>query len=387
MNTRSRIRRGALTLLAVLTGTVAVATPHASAGGLVRATPGDGSAVIYIAQTGFPGLTNGMKYNSSGGNIDAGRIDDTHFWVSFSGIGGGTYTNAQIGMWNGSDGPAVDPVCTIDKTKDNGSDITVWFRCIPHPYWPSLVGTTLFVTVTAAQRVDRAGVTAPSFFALTSSDPTAAVHTPLNQYRSAGVGAASVTRLALGQYSVRIPNAAYAKGSGIAVATALSVTSAFDPAYTRYCNPQNWGSSGPDMVVNVNCYMGVGTLADAPFSLRLTARTHSGGSQLGGAQWVSNPASAGYDAVGYGWNSTGGANHVASIGVGLSDVHFGGATGQPLLVKSAMVSAYGGSQRCTLEALGINPISNELFTQVRCYEPFSGDPVANGRYTVSVAQF
>ena len=234
---------------------------------------------------------------------------------------------------------------------------------------------------------DRAGMTAPSFFAITSTDPVAAVQTPLNQYRSAGVGAATVTRLGLGQYAVRIPNGAYPKGAGIAVATALSVSAAFDPAYTRYCNPQNWGSSGADMVVNVYCYMGVGVLADAPFSLRLTARTHAGGMQPGGAQWVSTPASPGYDAASYGWNSTGGVNHVMSVGTGLSDVHFTGATGQPLLVKSAMVSAYGGSQRCTLEALGISPLTNELFTQVRCYEPFTGDPVATGRYTISVAQY
>ncbi len=172
---------------------------------------------------------------------------------------------------------ALNDQIEIDKTKDNGSDVTVWFRCIPHPYWPSLVGTTLFVTVTNAPRADRLGATAPSFFALTSSDPTAAVQTPLNQYRSAGVGAASVTRLGLGQYAVRIPSAAYPKGTGIAVATVLSVSPAFDPAYTRYCNPQNWGPSGTDMVVNVYCYMGAGILADAPFSLRLTARTHAGG--------------------------------------------------------------------------------------------------------------
>ncbi len=386
MKIRLRHLFAGLTVLSGMCATATVAAPTVSAGGVPRATPGDGSAVVYIANTGFPGLTNGMKYNSSGGAIDAGKIDDTHFWVSFAGIGGGTYSNAQLGMWNGDDGPAVDPACTIDKTKDNGADVVVFFQCIAHPYWPSLVGTTLFVTVTNAPHPDRPGVTAPSFFALTSSDPSIALHTPLNQYRSAGVGQATVTRSAVGQYSVRIPNAAYPKTVGIAVATALSVSPAVDPAYSRYCNPQSWGSSGADMVVNVNCYMGVGVLADARFSLRLSSRTHAGGTQPGGAQWVSNPASPGYDTTQYGWNSTGSVNHIGSIDVGVSEVRFRGATGQPLLVKSALVGAYGGNHRCTLEALGIDPLSNQVFTQVRCYEPFSGAAVANGRSTVSVAQ-
>ena len=214
-----------------------------------------------------------------------------------------------------------------------------------------------------------------------------AVHTPLNQYRSSGAGQATVTRTAIGQYSVRIPNAAYPKGDGIVVATALTVSPAFDPISSRYCNPQNWAPSGADMLVNVNCYNGVGVLADGRFSVRLSSRIHTGGFQAGGSQWVGNPASVGYDAGSYGWNSTGGANHVASVAAGISEVRFGGATGQPLLVKSALVSAYGGNQRCSLKALGIDPITGELFAQARCFEPMNGGPAANGRYTISVAQY
>jgi hypothetical protein len=387
MKIRTRHLYAGLALLAGTFATATVAAPQASAGGLLRATPGDGSAVVYIAPTGFPGLTNGMKYNSSGGAIDAGRVDATHFWVSFAGIGGGTYTNAQISMWHGSGAPAIDPVCTIDTTKDTGADVTVWFECNAHPFAASLVGAAMFITVTDAPHPDRLGAVAPSFFALTSSDPSIAVHTPLNQYRSSGSGQATVTRNAAGQYSVRIPNAAYPKGSGIVVATALTVNPAADPISSRYCNPQNWAPNGADMVVNVNCYNGVGVAADGRFSVRLSSRTHTGGSQPGGSQWVSDPASAGYDAVGYGWNSTGGANHVAATAVGVSEVRFRGATGQPLLVKSVLVSAYGGNQRCSLTVIGIDPVAGELFSRVRCVEPMNGGVVANGRYTVSIAQF
>src|SRR5262249_47722604 len=143
-------------------GACALTSAAAHAGPAVVPGPGDGSAAVFIAPSGAPGLTNGFRYNSTGGDITAGQIDSTHYWISFLAMGGGTYTNAQLTMWNGSSGPAIDPVCTIDKTKDTGAggDLTVWFQCTPYPGY-SLVNTSLFVTVTNRTHPDRAGVTAP----------------------------------------------------------------------------------------------------------------------------------------------------------------------------------------------------------------------------------
>lgn len=353
---------------------------------LGRANPGDGSAVVYIANTGFPGLTNGMKYNSSGGNIDTGRIDDSHYWISFANLGGGTYVNAQITNWDSENSPAIAPVCTIDKAKDNGTDVTLWFQCTPFP-GHSLIGTSLFISVTNAPHPDRAGATGPGFVALTSTDPGAAVHTPLNQYRSSGAGQASVTRTGVGQYTVTVPNATYPKGGGAAVATALTVSPAVDPAYTRYCNVQSWAPSAGSMVVRVQCYHGGGVLSDGRFSLRLSLRSHTGGAQPGGAQWVGTPASAGYDTSAYGWNSSGAANHVAGLAPGSSRVDFPGAIHDPARVWTLAMTPYGGNHRCSVEGVGAQPGTGALFTMARCYTPLGGAPVANGRYTISVAEY
>ncbi|MEI7547754.1 MAG: hypothetical protein WCK21_06820 [Actinomycetota bacterium] len=387
MKIRTRVWRLGLALLTA-TGAVGATAGHVAAGPLVGPTPGDGSAVVFIASTGAPGLTNGMRYNSSGGDITAGQIDDTHYWVSFLNMGGGTYTNAQLTIFKGSSSATVDPVCTIEKTKDNGTDVTVYFQCNAY-IGSTLPGTNLFVTVTNRTHPDRLGVTAPGFVAVTTSD-AAVNHTPTNQYRSSGVGAAAVTHLATGMYRVTVPNAAYAATQGVAFATALTVSPAVDTYYSRYCNPQNWYPSGTNMIVNVNCYGGLGDLRDGRFSLRLSARNHMGGAQPGGSQWVSNPASAGYDPVGYGWNSAGGTNHVRSLapweGTGSSEITFGGATYAAGKVPSVLVSAYGGNHRCSLEYLGSNPTVGYTFESVRCFVPTAGAGVAGGMYTVSLAQ-
>lgn len=383
MKIRSRILLAAATLL----GTVGVAAaPQAHALG----TPGDASAVVFITAGGAPGLTNGYKYNSSGGGFAVAQIDSTHYSITFQSLGGGTYVNAQLTVWNGASGPAVDPVCTIDSATDNGTDVTVKFQCTPFPP-ASLANTSLFIDVTNRTHPDRVGAVGPGFVALTTANPSAAAETPANQYRSSGFGSATVARTAVGQYTVTIPNGAYPWSQGVAFATALTVSPRVDTAYTRYCNPQNWYPSGANMVVNVRCYMGAGSLADARFSLRLSAHNHHGGAQAGGAQWVSTPNSAGYDAAGYGWNSAGGTNRVRSLaaweGTGVSEVRFTGATYAAGRVPSLLVSAYGGSQRCSLKYHGSNPVDLNTTATVRCYAPLGGAGSATGMYTVSLAQF
>ena len=387
MKIRSRVWLATAALLACTTAVTATADP-ASAGPVVGPLPGDGSAVVYIAPGGAPGLTNAYRYNSSGGGIDAGQIDATHYWITFANLGGGTYVNAQLTNWNASYGPAVDPVCTIDKTKDTGTDVTVWFQCTPYPGL-SLETATLVINVTNRTHPDRAGTTAPGFVAVTTSDAAAAASTPLNQYRSSGVGAATVSRSGTGAYTVTIPNGAFAWKQGMVFTTALSVNPAVDPAYTRYCNPQSWSPSGTSMLISVRCYNGGGTSADARFSLRYTTHNHMGGTQAGGSQWAATPNSLGYVPDGYGWNSAGSTNFVSiemtPDGPGVSRVTFNGATNAPKRVGSIMVTAYGGNHRCSLEFPGSSSTGYTYLT-VRCYQPLSGAAVPTGRYTVSLAQ-
>ncbi|MDO8390863.1 MAG: hypothetical protein Q7V57_10265 [Actinomycetota bacterium] len=387
MKIRSRVWLAAATLLASTTA-IGATTDQASAGPIAGARPGDGSAVVYIAAGGAPGLTNAYRYNSSGGDIEAGQIDATHYWISFRNLGGGTYVNAQLTNWNASYGPAVDPVCTIDKTKDTGIDVTVWFRCVPYP-GDSLETATMFINVTNRTHPDRAGVVAPGFVALTTADAAAAMSTPLNQYRSSGFGAATVARTGVGTYTVTIPNGTFGWNEGTVFTTALSVSPAVDPAYTRYCNPQSWSPSGTSMRVFVRCYHGGGLLSDARFSLRYTTHNHMGGTQPGGAQWVHTPNSAGYVAAGYGWNSAGGTNFVATEMVpgelGISRVTFNGGTHAPARIGSLMVVAYGGNHRCSLEFPGSGS-EGYTFATVRCYQPLGGAAVPTGKYSVSLAQ-
>ncbi|MEQ1702890.1 MAG: hypothetical protein ABMA25_22515 [Ilumatobacteraceae bacterium] len=387
MKFRSRILLAGATLFAAVG---AVGASPAAAGPIVTPGPGDGSAVVFFANGGNLGFTNGFKYNSTGGGFDGGRIDATHYWVSFLKMGGGTYTNTQLTIWEGLNGPAVDPICTIDTTKDNGTDVTVYFQCTPFPP-ASLDGTSLFVNVTNRTHPDRAGVTAPGFVALTTASASAASSTPTNQYRSSGTGAAQVTRSGVGQYSVTVPNGAYAWNQGTAFVTALTVSPTVDTAYTRYCNLQSWYPSGTNTVVNVRCYMGAGTAADARFSLRLTNRNQMGGTQPGGSQWVSNPASAGYDTTSYRWNSVGGVNHVRSLvaweGAGVSEVEFMGSTWASGRVPSLLVSGYGGNQRCSLKYQGYNTITFTTHATVRCFSPFTGAGLSTAQYTVGIAQF
>ncbi len=375
---------------AVLFGAVGVAgAPQAQAMPRLLPHPGDGSAAVFITAAGAPALTNGYTYNSSGGDVSVGQSDASHFWITFQSMGGGTYTSTQLTTWNGASGPSIDPVCTVDRTKDAGGNVTVSFQCTPFPT-NTLVGAQLFVNVTNRPHPDPLRVRAPGFIAVTTASPSAAGETPTNQYRSSGTGLGSVTRTALGRYTVTVPGAAYASEHGVAFTTALTVSPTTDPYFTRYCNPQGWYASGSNMVVNVACFMGIGTAADARFSLRLTANDLLGGARPGGSQWVSNPASAGYTAETYGWNSTGGTNSVRSLatweGIGVSQTQWNGATYAVGEVPSLLVSGYAGNQRCTLEYHGSNPADLYTTATVRCYDPASGAGLANARYTVGLVQ-
>ncbi|HQZ34997.1 MAG TPA: hypothetical protein PK020_11260 [Ilumatobacteraceae bacterium] len=375
---------------AVLFGAIGVAgAPQAQAAPRLVPHPGDGSAAIFITAAGTPGLTNGYTYNSSGGGVTVGQTDATHFWVSFQSMGGGAYTNTQLTIWNGAAGPSIDPVCTVDRTSDARGNLTVWFQCTPFPT-NTLVGSQLFVNVTNRTHADPTRVRVPGFIAVTTASPSAASETPTNQYRSSGTGLARVTRTALGRYTVTVPSAAYASGQGVAFATALTVSPTTDPSYTRYCNPQGWYPSGTDMIVDVACFMGIGSAADAPFSLRLTTHDLLGGTRPGGSQWVSNPASAGYTAATYGWNSASGTNFVRSLatweGAGVSSTQWNGTTYAAGKVPSLLVSGYGGNQRCTLEYHGYHPTGLYTNATVRCYDPSGGAGSPNGRYTVGLVQ-
>jgi hypothetical protein len=122
-----------------------------------------------------------------------------------------------------------------------------------------LVGIVLFLVLvsTAAEAATTAWAWA--------NMPSSATYTPSATYTYNPTGAPiSITRSAVGVYSIRFSNLVPIAGTGGNV----QVTPY--GAGTSQCRVQNWSSSGSDLIINVRCYTTTGAPTDSMYTVLYT---------------------------------------------------------------------------------------------------------------------
>ncbi|MGC5052868.1 hypothetical protein ACLQ2S_15605 [Micromonospora sp. DT48] len=207
-------------------------------------------------------------------------------------------------------------------------------------------------------------------------DPTALPWTPLPaayQYGSWTPGlTATGGKVALGRFQVRFPNIGLG-GRGNAHVTAVARDG-------RFCELVRWYGSGPDQIVDVQCFRPGGRPADTPFTVLWTFSSGvlpAGVGAYASAQVTSNLLAQAY-------NSAGAPVSASHVGVGIYAVRFSGV-GEPsgILSGNVQVTAQQPNaepRRCKILRWGAS--GPEVLVYVACHDPFSGAPM-DSDFTVS----
>ncbi len=189
-----------------------------------------------------------------------------------------------------------------------------------------------------------------------ANSPTSASYTPSSLYsRNSTGGVNTITRSAVGNYTVRFANL----GGGIVGGT-VDVT-AYGSADAE-CHVGFWGSSGPDQTVNVRCSDTNGNPIDTFYTAAYTRPVGNPGAFA--HLWANSPTSASYTPSStYSFNSTGGINTISRSGVGVYQLQLPGLGVSAGTVK---VTAYGSTaNRC--KVVSWFPSSSTQLVNVRCF--------------------
>ncbi|MEZ5402690.1 MAG: BACON domain-containing protein [Bryobacteraceae bacterium] len=197
------------------------------------------------------------------------------------------------------------------------------------------------------------------------TDPTGD-STPAVQYNSAG-GTITVTRTAIGTYSVYVPNLVNTEGISLAFADGAT-------ADGGYCNGGVWGPAPFALRAVVTCFNSAGAPADIAFRylFQFDARTSAAWSS--GYLWnnqESNSSPEGYTPTPYySWHSRGGDINVRRWSPGAYRARFAGLGPAPN-GGTALLTGYGNNARCRIQdwTAGV-----DVDIEVRCFTA-SGNPV------------
>lgn len=205
-----------------------------------------------------------------------------------------------------------------------------------------------------------------------ASEPSSESYTPDTSYsfNSSG-GAVSISRGAVGTYTVNFPGL----GSGLASNVLVSGYST-----SGTCKVSGWGSDSAS--IDVLCFDADGNPADSYFTLVYQARAGGFGSASRGLAflWANQSSAASYTPdSGYQYNSTGGTNTMTRSGPGVYEAVLGGLTS---VGGTVQVTAYGsGAGRCKVEGWG--PDVDGQHVGVLCFDA-AGAP-ADQQFTLAFA--
>nr|MBP8302178.1 hypothetical protein [Planctomycetota bacterium] len=157
---------------------------------------------------------------------------------------------------------------------------------------------------------------------LWASNPTAAAYTPTTNYAFNGNrGNPTIVRTGLGTYTVTLP------GLGSAAVGGHVQVSPIATNIGSRAQVFSWGSSGPDMSVDVLTFDGAGNAADRMFLLSYTETAAAQAPHLGSGAylWANNPTAASYVPVSLyqgsnGINAPAAPITITRAGVGTYDV-------------------------------------------------------------------
>jgi hypothetical protein len=157
---------------------------------------------------------------------------------------------------------------------------------------------------------------------LWANNPTAAAYTPTTNYAFNGNrGNPTIVRTGLGTYTVTLPGLGSAAVGGHVQVSPIATNIA------SRAQVFSWGSSGPDMSVDVLTFDGAGNAADRMFLLSYTETAAAQAPHLGSGAylWANNPTAASYVPVSLyqgsnGTNAPAAPITITRAGVGTYDV-------------------------------------------------------------------
>jgi hypothetical protein len=210
--------------------------------------------------------------NTGGGAIIVQNPSTGIYVVTFQGLGG-PGGNAQVVGWGTS-----NTRCKVQSWYQNGSDEQVNVRC--HTPAGGLINSGFVV------RYGRvSGWTYPSAY-LWADQPSAPAYSPSAAYSHNSTGVANtITRAAVGTYTVNLPGLGGTNGNVLVSAHGTSST---------HCNVLSWGSSPGNRPIEVRCWSTAGVPADSTFSLAFDGAGITGYNDVGAFAWAHDPTSASY---------------------------------------------------------------------------------------------
>jgi hypothetical protein len=309
--------------------------------------------------------TPSLQYQrtSTGGVVTITRSSAGKYSVRFGGLG--VYYGGTVNVTAHGAGPEQ---CKVGNWSPSLADMVVAVNCFDAA--GAAADSTFVATFTRPLWSDR-------FAHLWSNSASPALnvaYTPSTtyQFNSEG-GNATVTRTAVGAYSVKLPGQGGAGGT-------VKVTAYGSSSDT--CKVTTWYSLGADEVIGVVCQDAAGAPADEQFTLTfhgetgiLGIATDSGYER--GYVWANNASSASYTpSLSYQYNSDGNTNTATRSAVGVYQVQFPGLGGFIFGRGHAQVTTYGaGTARCKVQSWSASANVNVL-----CFDA-TGAP-ADSRFNV-----
>lgn len=295
-------------------------------------------------QSGVPSTT--YSFNSKGGANSIVKNGVGNYTVTFGNLA------ATGGMVHVSTYGATSHSCKTGGWGVSGANEIVQVRCYTTAGAP--VDTTY--TVSFEKPIVNPG---PIGYVWADQAATALnvayTPSPTWSFNSTG-GANSVTRTGTGAYTVRL--------NGLGVAAGHVQVTPYGTG-TELCKVLNWGPTGADQLVRVQCYAAGGTTVNTRFNVTYSRNLPILGVpvEYSGYVWADQPSVASYTpAAAYQFNSVGGSNTIARTAVGTYTVNL------PSLGTSGghvQVTAYGaGSNECKVSSWG--PSGTTQKVNVRC---------------------
>ncbi len=214
---------------------------------------GHGSGFVWGDQPTSSRYTPDMLYSYVFGTNGAGSVEITRestgtYRVEFSGIIDESNSNGHVQVTPYGD----THHCQVQRWQTQSTKLTAYVNCYDKS--GALKDGRYTAMVTTPFNNDRS-----TLFAW-ANNPSAANYEPDSNYSHNSAGAVNITHSSTGSYLVRFSGAVPLMHGGGNVQV-----SGYGPQY-GHCKVVNWSPSGSDLVVHVNCYDVVGSLADRRFT-------------------------------------------------------------------------------------------------------------------------
>jgi hypothetical protein len=319
--------RACLSLLAVAGVGAAIAAPPASAD-----VPTRGYVWAYAPTAASYTVSGAYEFNSSGQANTITRTSVGRYIVSFPGLGdtsgipggGGTVDVTAYGAGTSS--------CEVEYWTQSGTTVNVHVLCTDLSGIP--IDSMFDAVFTQMHGFDFAG----SWGYLWASQPStpsydaSVIYRYSNQARDLrNPDMAHVIRFSAGRYEVRL------QGLGADVGGTVKVT-AYGGQGNR-CKVVGWGSTGGDILADVNCFSPLGASIDSYFTMTYAENDGLFLANRYAYAWASQPSTASYAPASPWHLPLDGGTQITRLGVGSYMVHFDGIGADA--DGDVQVSAYG----------------------------------------------